>query len=105
MMAKGVPLGICLLLIGPTHGLAADVHRGASIAERWCSSCHVVSARQKHGSTEAPPFSEIAARRDFDSAKIAFWLLAPHPPMQGLDLARSDVSDLAAYIATQGEAP
>jgi mono/diheme cytochrome c family protein len=80
---------------------AADAQRGAAIAERWCSTCHVVSAGQTEGNTEAPPFSEIKDRRNFDAGKVALFLLAPHPPMRGISLSRNDAADLAAYIAKQ----
>jgi mono/diheme cytochrome c family protein len=80
---------------------AADARRGAAIADRWCSSCHVVSTGQAEGNTEAPPFSEIADRKNFDAGRVALFLLAPHPPMQGISLSRNDAADLAAYIARQ----
>ncbi len=80
---------------------AADARKGGIIAERWCSGCHVVSPRQKQGSTEAPPFSEIADRENLDPGKVALFLLLPHPPMSGINLSRNDAADLAAYIDSQ----
>jgi len=35
----------------------------------------------------------------FDAAKIALFLLDPHPKMPDMGLSRSDAADLAAYIA------
>ena len=103
MHARTVLFAVTLLLVGTMESFAADAHRGEAVAERWCSGCHVVSAGQKQGSTEAPPFSEIADRKNFDAGKVALFLLAPHPPMRGLNLARKDAADLAAYIAIQGK--
>ena len=103
MRANIACLAACLLFVGTVPGFAADARRGEALAERWCSECHVVSARQSQGSTQAPPFSEIADRKSFDAGKVALFLLAPHPPMQDLNLSRNDAADLAAYIASQGE--
>jgi hypothetical protein len=42
----------------------------------------------------------IAAKPDFDAAKLAFFLLDPHPKMPNMQLSRTEAADLAAYIAT-----
>jgi hypothetical protein len=39
-------------------------------------------------------------RPDFDAAKIAAFLLEPHPKMPNMSLSRTEAADLAAYIAT-----
>ena len=101
MKVETAGVGIALLVIGTLHGLAADAGRGVAIAERWCSGCHVVSQGQKYGTTDAPPFSEIADREDLDPGKVALFLLLPHPPMAEMNLSRTDAADLAVYIATQ----
>jgi mono/diheme cytochrome c family protein len=82
---------------------AADPFEGEKIAKRWCSSCHVVSADQKRGNTQAPPFSEIARKPGLTAASIALFLLRPHPPMPDMSLTRNEAGDLAAYIKKQGE--
>jgi mono/diheme cytochrome c family protein len=91
----------------------ADVEHGETIAKRWCASCHVVSADQKRGSTQAPPFSELAKRPGFDAARLALSLLVPHPRVQeaktrrsrsrmpDMRMSRDEAADLAAYIASQ----
>lgn len=84
---------------GPAFG--ADAARGADIARRWCASCHLVSADQTRGTTGAPAFSEIAGREAFDAARVALFLLAPHPKMPDMNLSRSEAADVAAYIALQ----
>ena len=99
--------GLCGLLSAvaalalPLAAQAADAAHGEVMAKRWCASCHIVSATQKSGSTQAPPFSAIAKTPGFDAAKVAFFLLAPHPRMPDMGLARNDAADLAAYIAQQ----
>lgn len=52
-----------------THAVDAD--NGERMARRWCAACHVVAPDQMHGNTQAPPFSEIAKKPDFDAAKLA----------------------------------
>ena len=82
---------------------AGDPFEGEKIAKRWCASCHVVSADQKKGNTQAPPFSEIADKPGLTSASIALFLLRPHPPMPDMNLTRNEAGDLAAYIKKQGK--
>jgi len=108
MIARLAPVraGVCGLLsimagALPLAARAADAEHGEVMAKRWCASCHVVSSDQKTGSTQAPPFSAIAKMPDFDAAKVAFFLLAPHPQMPDIGLTRNDAADLAAYIANQ----
>ncbi len=80
---------------------AADANQGKIIAERWCSGCHVVGPEQKRAPTDqAPPFASIALRPDFDEARLALLLLAPHPNMPKLPLSRFEVANLAEYIRT-----
>jgi hypothetical protein len=38
----------------------------------------------------------------FDAAKLALYLLTPHPKMPDMSLSRAEAADLAAFIVTQG---
>jgi mono/diheme cytochrome c family protein len=78
--------------------LAADAFNGERLARRWCEPCHVVAADQRGVTGEAPPFSSVATRPGFD-ARIATFLLDPHPKMADMSLTRVEAADLAAYIA------
>lgn len=80
---------------------AADAGNGEKLARRWCAACHVVARDQAAGTTQAPPFSAIAHKPDFNASAVALFLLAPHPPMPNMGLSRGEAADLAAYIATQ----
>ena len=80
---------------------AADARKGETLAKRWCANCHVVSADQQQGTTQAPPFSAVASRPDFNETTVAYFLLTPHPRMADMNLSRSEAADLAAYINTQ----
>ena len=86
--------------LAATSSIAADEKHGEQLARRWCSSCHVVAPDQKSEVIEAPPFATIARRPEFNAAKLALFLLDPHPKMPDMGLSRDAASDLAAYIAT-----
>jgi len=84
-----------------TPAYAADANNGERLAHRWCAACHVVSATQRQTTTDqAPPFATIAKTPGFDAAKVALFLLDPHPKMPDMGLSRAAAADLAAYIAT-----
>ena len=80
---------------------AADARKGETLAKRWCATCHIVATDQQRGTTQSPPFSAIANKPGFDEAKLAFFLLTPHPRMPDMNLSRSEAADLAAYIKAQ----
>jgi len=92
------------LVIAATSGIApafaADPDNGERLARRWCTPCHVVASDQRDPTGEAPPFTTIAAKPDFDAAKLAFFLMDPHPKMPNMSLSRTEAADLAAYIAS-----
>jgi mono/diheme cytochrome c family protein len=87
-------------ILGVTPAFAADPDNGERLARRWCAPCHVVASNQRGPVGEAPPFATIAAKPDFDTGKLAFFLLDPHPKMPDMQLSRTEAADLAAYIAT-----
>jgi mono/diheme cytochrome c family protein len=94
-------LGVIFLGSAPQIASAADARQGETLAKRWCAACHVVAADQQRGNTQTPPFSAIASKPDFEEAKLAYFLLAPHPAMPDMSLSRTEAADLASYIKTQ----
>jgi mono/diheme cytochrome c family protein len=86
--------------VGSMAANAADANHGRTLARRWCATCHVVAANQQRATGEAPPFSAIARRPDFNTTRLANFLLDPHPKMPNMSLTRTEAADLAAYIAT-----
>ena len=99
--ADAIRQGLVLaVILGVTPALAADPDNGERLARRWCAPCHVVASDQRGPVGEAPPFKTIAAKPDFDAAKLAFFLMDPHPKMPNMQLSRTEGADLAAYIAT-----
>jgi len=60
----------------------------------------VVTLDQRQTTGEAPPFASVLSRPNFDTARIATFLLNPHPTMPDMSLTRIEAGALAAYIAT-----
>jgi mono/diheme cytochrome c family protein len=80
---------------------AADSNNGSRLAQRWCTSCHIVSSSQSVVIDHSPSFASISQKGDFNAEKLAFFLLEPHPKMPNMALSRKEADDLAAYIAEQ----
>jgi mono/diheme cytochrome c family protein len=106
-IGPGLKAVLCGLLAAATatpQAFAADAYNGERIARRWCASCHAVGSDQRQVpgevTQEAPPFPTIARQPGFDPARLAFFLLDPHPKMPDMSLTRFEAGDLAAYIAT-----
>jgi mono/diheme cytochrome c family protein len=94
-------LSVALAVTFPLGASAADAGKGETLAKRWCAACHVVASDQQRGTIQAPPFSAIANKSDFNETTLAYFLLTPHPQMPDMSLTRSEAADLAAYIKTQ----
>ena len=84
----------------PFSAAAGDAQNGKLLAERWCQPCHAIAANQPMAVTEAPAFASVARKPDFNEAKVATFLLAPHPKMPDIGLSREAATDLAAFIAS-----
>ena len=85
-----------------TAAWAADAENGHRIADRWCSSCHVVSGRGADGGSggtdAAPTLAGIARDPQRGPDWFRRWLSAPHPPMPDPNLARTEIDDVVAYL-------
>ncbi|MBL28075.1 MAG: cytochrome C552 [Rhodospirillaceae bacterium] len=78
---------------------AADMDAGAALAEKWCSSCHVVSPDQEMAAQDGvPTFMALADDPTKSTDELAAFMQAPHPPMPDMSLTRREVGDLVAYI-------
>jgi mono/diheme cytochrome c family protein len=88
------------VVFGSAASFAVDADNGKILADRWCSSCHIVGHEQRLATDQAPPFASIAKIPSFNASKLAFLLLRPHPNMPKLELSRAEIADLADYIAT-----
>jgi mono/diheme cytochrome c family protein len=76
-----------------------DAAAGRQMAERWCSSCHVVGPTQQGGtSSGAPPFTAIANMSSTTAMALRVFLMTPHGRMPDLHLSRDEIDNVAAYI-------
>lgn len=95
------PLTLVLLLgasLAQEAGAYEDAANGRQLAERWCASCHLVSADQKQTLSDVPPFATIAKRSDEELSNLSGLLADPHPKMPEMNLTRQEITDLLAYI-------
>jgi mono/diheme cytochrome c family protein len=76
---------------------ADDAAKGEVIAKRWCAACHIVSPDQANASSDAPTFASIAHKKQTPK-KLKAFLTNPHPKMPDMNLTRSEIADIVAYI-------
>ena len=78
---------------------AGDAERGHALAQIWCANCHAIDAKGP-AKDSAPSFGSIAARGKPEQREARAFLNAPHPPMPDFNLARTQIDDIVAYLAT-----
>lgn len=97
---NGLPgvLVAAMLLAVPGAATAADVERGAALAEQWCNACHSVGREPPRQFDAGPMFADLAKK---DEAYLVAAIRRPHdfmPEFPRLD--ETDLADLVAYIMT-----
>ena len=53
---------------------------------------------QNRGADTAPPFAAIANDPKRSPDALRAWLARPHPPMPNMNLTRTEISDIVAYL-------
>ncbi len=96
-------IAVALPIIASSPSMAVqhtpDAAAGRSLAERWCTSCHVVSPTQDRGtSTGAPPFAAVADMKSTTAVGLRVFLQTPHWRMPDLHLTHDEIDDISAYI-------
>lgn len=89
-----------LVMLAARAWAAGDPERGHALARTWCANCHAVDPNGPAKDTAAPSFASIAARGRPDQLEARAFLNAPHPPMPDFGLARSQIDDVVAYLAS-----
>ncbi|MEM1045740.1 MAG: cytochrome c [Pseudomonadota bacterium] len=87
----------CLTIAGPAAAFG-DKEEGRTIANRWCSACHVVATGQQQASVDAPPFVEIKKRHDGRMDFLEAFLTQSHPNMPDMNLTYLEIRNLVAYF-------
>lgn len=103
MIRISVLLLSLVAVVGLSQSASAGAEQGGVLAKRWCAACHVVAADQARAGGQAPPFSAIGRMPGLDTARLALFLLLPHPKMPDMNLSRAEAADLAEYIKSQGK--
>lgn len=73
-----------------------NARTGGWLARHWCGGCH--AAGGDTASDAAPPLENIARRTDLPQGWLRAWLANPHPPMPNLQLSKSEIDDIVAYL-------
>jgi mono/diheme cytochrome c family protein len=71
---------------------------GKQLAQRWCSSCHVVEEHQQGAVPQGPPSFRMVAKSGMTDAALRTFLSRPHGAMPDLVLTRGEMDDLISYI-------
>lgn len=92
------PLAFLLALTAAAQAAPAtagrgSAERGAFIAARWCTSCHVAAG----AGTDAVPSLADAARR-YDSTYLRVFLARPHAGMPDPGLEMQGIEDVIVYM-------
>jgi mono/diheme cytochrome c family protein len=100
LLAAGLACIAAPLAFGQSQGEAAgDPAAGRALAQRWCSSCHVVDPDAKTGTSNGvPTFASIAAMPSTTQLSLHVFLQTSHGQMPNLLLSRSQIDDVVAYI-------
>lgn len=90
--------GLALLTTVVPAAAFGDKEEGRTIATRWCSACHVVTAGQQQASVDAPPFVEIKKRHEGKMDFLEAFLTQSHPNMPDMNLTYLEIRNLVAYF-------
>ncbi len=89
----------CAMIFVPSLAAAQDAQQGHEIAQRWCSSCHVVERTATAASADGlPTFPTIAAKPDMSADRLRAAMNPQHSRMPDLALSKRQQDDLIAYI-------
>jgi mono/diheme cytochrome c family protein len=93
-----------MLLLGVASGRSyaqepGDAAAGRTLAEKWCSNCHVVTSSQQLGtSTGAPTFFAIARMKSITRLSLRVFFQTSHDRMPDLHLNTDEVDNVSTYI-------
>jgi cytochrome c len=79
---------------------AANVPRGAQLAQQWCANCHVIGGNPPVTIQQGPPSFRAIAQGPLTADQLRAFLSHPHGAMPDLALSRAEIDDLIGYIST-----
>ncbi len=81
--------------------ISGSAQQGASLADRFCSNCHLVDDKARNPvPVGIPTFLGIANKPGQTGTHIIGVLMAPHSPMPNINLTREEIGDIIAYLQT-----
>jgi mono/diheme cytochrome c family protein len=83
-----------------SSSIAADMAKGAQIAQQWCANCHVIGGTSAGTVQQGPPSFRALAQGGLTGDQLRAFLSHPHAPMPDLSLTRTEIDDVIAYIHT-----
>lgn len=92
---------LCLAaLSGPAQaaGTPNTAAAGKGLAEKYCTTCHVIAPTGKSGWTDAPPFDAIARRTGSSVAGLSAYIQQSHAHMMHDQRPKDEADALATYI-------
>lgn len=88
-----------LMASGATAQTVGDADAGRALAQRWCTSCHVIDPTAHSASaTGAPTFPGIARMVSTTALSLSAFLQTPHDRMPDLHLSHDEIADVTAFI-------
>ena len=90
-----------LASVGPAlaQTVPGNAETGRQLAQRLCSTCHVIDAdTSAPRQADVPSFPVIAHRPGATAEQLAGRIIIPHPAMPGVPLTAPEIRNLVAYI-------
>jgi mono/diheme cytochrome c family protein len=78
--------------------LRGNVASGRNLAQRWCGSCHEVSAAAPPTRAGVSPFAQVARLPSTTALSLRVFLRTSHADMPNVQLSEAEADDLIAYI-------
>lgn len=76
-----------------------SAERGKELAIRLCKNCHVIDTTMGSSVPDATPtFRSMATEPDQTRDRILAALIQPHVPMPDIQLSRSEIDNIIAYL-------
>jgi mono/diheme cytochrome c family protein len=97
-MMKWLAAAIVMIAIATSAVARTDATKGGMLAAQICAKCHAIRPGQTSPTPEAPPFTAIAAKPNFNIFTLRSFLSRPHWTSANLELREEDNEDIAAYV-------
>lgn len=95
----GAILAGCASTAGADGPGTGPVERGAALAQTHCAACHAISGDGASPASMAPPFRVLRSRyNELSFERRLEGLARDHLEMPRMNLGRSDIEALAAYM-------